>query len=172
MRCRLVSAVLVLVVGVLPGCFDGTDPSPVLDGTMHATIANRTTQNPTFVGSSDPWDAEKALTATMTPGGNLVIAGVENSGIAITLTVYDAAVGSFSALGGEPAPRLEATFGNDRTFTYTSAAFGGTISATITELTATKAVGTFEFLAFPVIADGARTPSYRIRNGTFDVTIR
>jgi hypothetical protein len=139
---------------------------------MHATIQQRTTINPTFVGSSDRWDAEKTLTATMSPRGNLVITGMENSGIAITLTVYNAAVGSFGALGGEPASRLEATFGNDRTFLYSSSAFGGTISATITELSARKAVGTFEFLAFPLIVDGVRTPSYRIRNGTFDVTIR
>jgi hypothetical protein len=139
---------------------------------MHAIIEQRTTLNPTFVGRSNPWDAEKTLTATMSPGEKLVITGIENSGIAIKLTVYNAAVGSFSALGGEPASGLEATIGNDRTFLYSSAAFGGTISATITELSATRAVGTFEFLAFPLFVDGARTPSYRMRNGTFNVTIR
>ena len=163
---------MALVVGALPGCgVGGVDPLPV-DGTMHATIENRTTLSPNFVRSNDPWDAEKALTATMSPSGKLVIAGIENSTIAITLTIYDATVGSFSAIGGELAPRLEATIGNDRTFTYSSAVFGGTISATITELSATRVVGAFEFLAFPVIVDGARTPSYRIRNGTCDVTIR
>lgn len=128
---------------------------------MHASIT----------GSVDPWDADKTLTATMA-NGNLVIHGVEKSGIAITLTVYDAAVGQFSAVGGEPVPSLEATFGNDRTFSYTSAGMGGSIRATISELTAAKAVGTFEFLAFPQFLDDLGTPTYRVVGGTFNVTIR
>jgi hypothetical protein len=160
MRRRLVLGLLAVVSSILPGCGDSTDPLP-LDGDMHANIT----------GSADPWDAEKTLTGTMT-NGNLEINGVENSGIAITLIVYNAAVGTFNAIGGEPAPRVEATFGNDRTFSYTSTAGTGTITVTITQLSATKAVGTFEFLAFPVFPDDVGTPSYRIVNGTFDVTIR
>ena len=161
MRRCLVSALLALVVGALPGCGDGVDPLPV-DGTMHASI----------VGSGDPWDAEKSLTATMSSGGNLAITGVENSTIEIKLTVYDAAVGTFTGTGGETVPKVEATYGDGRTFSYSSAGFGGTARVTITELSVTKAVGTFEFLAFPLRIDLQGTPSYRVVNGTFNVTIR
>jgi hypothetical protein len=167
MRRRLVSAVLSLVVGALPGCGDGTDPLPV-NGTMHADI----------VGSSDPWDAEKMLTATMSAGGNLVITGVENSTIQIRLTVYDATVGSFSAAGGDVVPKAEATYSDERTFSYSSSGtretgtLGGSVLVVITQLSATKAVGTFEFVAIPQRVDLEGTPSYRIRNGTFNVTIR
>ena len=122
-------------------------------------------------GSADPWDAEKTLTATLT-NGDLVIKGTENSTVTITLTVYNAAVGTFTAAGGEQVPKVEATYGDERSFSYTSVLEGGTARVTITELTATKAVGTFEFLAFPVILDLSLTPSYRILNGTFNVTIR
>jgi hypothetical protein len=151
---------LVATVGMLTGCGDGTDPLPV-DGAMHANI----------VGSSDPWDAEKTLTAKMV-NGNLVITGIEDSSVEITLTVYDATVGSFTALGGEPVPKTEATYGDRRSFSYTSALAGGTANVTITELSATKAVGTFDFIAFPLLVDLDGTQMYRITNGTFNVTIR
>jgi hypothetical protein len=160
---------LALIVGVLPGC-DVVDPPPV-DGTMHASIENRTTLNPTFVGSSDPWDAEKRLTATMSPGGNLVITGVENSRVEITLIIYNAAVGSFTSSPGELLPGVEATYGDARTFSYTSSK-GGTALVNITSLSATRAVGTFEFVAFPLLVDAEATPAYRVRNGTFSVNIR
>jgi hypothetical protein len=154
---------LVAMAGLLcalSSCGDSTDPVE-LDGTMHANV----------VGSADPWDAEKTLTATMT-NGNLVITGVENSTVTITLTVYDAAVGTFTANGGDPVPRIEATYGDDRSFSYTSAAGTGTANIVITELSATKAVGTFTFLAFPVFIDLEGTPTYHIVNGTFDVRIK
>jgi hypothetical protein len=160
MRRRLVSALLAAVVSGLSGCGDGVDPLPI-DGTMHADI----------VGSSDPWDADKKLTATMT-NGNLLITGVEDSSIEITLTVYNAAVGTFTAMGGDPVPAIEATYGDSRTFAYTSVLSGGTARVTITELTATKAVGTFEFIAMPNLYDFDLTPTYRVANGTFNVTIK
>lgn len=172
MRCRVMSPVLALVVGALSGCFDGTDPLPDLDGSMHATIENRTTLNPIFVRSPDPWDAEKALTATMTPGGNLVITGIESSRVEITLTIYDAAVGSFTASGGDLVPTVEATYGDGRTFSYSSSKFAGTAVVNITSLSATNAVGTFEFVAMPLMVDADFTPAYRVTNGTFSVRIR
>jgi hypothetical protein len=144
----------------LMSCTDMTEAEPV-DGAMHASI----------VGSADPWDAERSLTATMI-NGNLVVKGVEQSRASVTLTVYNAAVGSFDALGGEQAPRVEATYGDDRTFSYSSVLVGGTANVTITELSATKVVGTFMFLSMPVIPDPLLTASYRVVNGTFSVKIR
>jgi hypothetical protein len=157
MRLRLAFA---LGIGSLVACGDSTDPLPV-DGTMHATI----------VGSSDPWDAENTLTARVT-NGNLFISGAENSSVAITLTIHDAAVGVFSAAAGAPAPAVEATYGDNRTFSYGSVRTGGSATVTLTEFTATRAVGTFEFVATPVVPDFDNTASYRVANGTFNVAIR
>lgn len=157
-RRAIASAALMILA--LSGCGDSTEPAE-LDGTMHASI----------VGSSDPWDAEKTLTATMRHG-NLVITGVESSTIEIVVTIYDAAVGSFTAVAGDPVPSVVATYGDARTFSYGSVRAGGTASATITELTDSRAVGTFAFMAAPVIPDLQGTPVYRIVNGTFNVRLR
>ena len=161
LRRRLTFAFLLGAVAFVPGCGDGGADPEAVDGTMHATIA----------GSSDPWDAEKSLSATMT-NGKLVIKGVENSTIAISLTVYDAAVGSFTAAGNDQVPTAEATYGDERSFSYTSAKMGGMVTIVITELTATKAVGTFTFVAIPIIADLEGTDQYHVTNGAFDVIIR
>jgi hypothetical protein len=161
MQRRLVFAGLMASVLMFASCGDSTDPQAI-DGTMHANI----------VGSSDPWDADKALSARLT-NGNLVITGTENSSLSITLTVYDAAVGTFTARAGDAVPAAEAQFGDNRSWNYSSAQFpSGSISVTITELSGTNAKGTFEFLAFPVIADFAGTGSYRLNGGTFDVKIK
>ena len=160
---RRVSVVAAAVSSLLlfVACGSGTDPAPI-DGTMHGNIT----------GSADPWDADKSLTASMT-NGNLVIEGVEKSSITIRLTVYDAAVGTFNAMAGDPVPAAEATFGDGRTWTYSSAKPpSGNISVTITEITATTAKGTFNFLAYPIISDFAGTPTYRVTGGTFDVKIK
>lgn len=162
MRRRLAIASFVGFFVSLASCGggDATGNGPV-NGEMHATI----------VGSVDPWDAEKSLTAKLT-NGKLVITGVEQSTVAITLTIYDAEVGAFTAIAGEQLPRIEATYSDNRTFSYSSSKTGGTTNITITELSATKAVGTFSFVAPAVAIDAQGTDQYRISNGTFDVRIR
>jgi hypothetical protein len=161
LRQHLTRAIFLGAVAAIPGCDVPTAGEPV-DGTMNANI----------VGSSEPWEAEKSLSATMALG-KLIIKGVDSSTAAITLTIYNPAVGAFTAGGGEPLPSVEATYGDDRFFSYTSLKpGGGMVTLTITELTATTAVGTFAFVAMPIFNDLQGSDLYRVQNGTFNVTIR
>jgi hypothetical protein len=116
-----------------------------------------------------PWTARKSLAATMA-NGNLTITGVDNR-LSVTLKVFDAAPGSFTAVSGELVPAVEALFTDDLTFSYASAK-GGVATVVITELTESRVVGTFDFVAFAIFADARAMPQYHFANGTFNVRLR
>jgi hypothetical protein len=140
----------------LGGCGSSTQPSGPGNGSLTAKLD----------GSN--WNAT-TIVATY-PSGILAIAGTDNQGQTIGF-----AVGPTTATGTFP---VAITSGVNASLTVASGSSAqswnavqtsGSGSVTLTTITATHAVGTFQFTVVPVPGTGA-TGSRSITQGSFDVT--
>lgn len=150
---------------------DGNSVSGEADGTMSATVAD-----------SFRWEATKSVVATL-KSGILTMTGTEKSGRVVKITLLGVVL-------DEANPDVTQTFNltsvlavqtgyaqysaslNDN---FNTTLTGGSGAATITHLTATRAVGTFTFSGVRTVISGGLNEQdqfRRLSGGLFDVRLR
>jgi len=159
---RLFATALTLII-LLAGCGDGGDPSGPGGGGGGGT----TLPNGTFSGTVNGSNF-RVVSAFVTYSGNIVAMGAaDTQGRGFGWAVIATAPGTYPIQGsiGNNAIWTEASSG----WAASAATAGSSGSVTLTTLTPTRAVGSFQFTLVPSSgnASGNRTVS-----GSFDLTIQ
>lgn len=149
-------ATLILVAAIsFSGCNkndDDNDPSGS-SGTMSLTV------------DGSDWSATLAVQGVNT-NGVINVTGSDSNGNQASVILYGATVdGTYQVGPSNPSNQLRWTAGTDPLNTYQANGVIGSGTIVITELTATKVVGTFQFTGY-----NTAQQSKVITDGKFDVT--
>jgi hypothetical protein len=155
---RLLRVVLVLA---LAACGGGDGPTnPFADGVTN------------FTAKIDgvAWNAEFAPVASNPQAGMYVISGIRTQGSAYTIVLN---LNNITGTGAFPLGVNLTAFGgyallSDASVGWSTPLDGASGEVVITTLTATRIVGTFEFVAEPVVGTGV---TREVTDGQFDITL-
>jgi hypothetical protein len=151
---KLFAAILLLTSITFSGCKkndDNNNPSGSA-GTMSLTV------------DGSDWSATLSVQAVNSSGVVNITGSDSNANQASVILYGVSATGTYQVGPANPSNQLRWTAGTDPMNTYQANGVIGSGTVTITELTATKAVGTFQFTGY-----NTAQQSKVITNGAFDV---
>lgn len=143
-----------VVVTIVAACSSSSSPADPANGTVKATI------------EGDAFNATLVTSATHT-SGVLAIAGSDSRGRQIQLRIIGADKPGTYSLGGITNPNIATvTLAPESSQTYVTSMVGGSGTIVLTELSTTRAAGTFTFTAM-----NSATVQKKVTDGSFNLTL-